>query len=125
MSVQLTLINHELLRAINPRELLDLRWMKKDASKLAPNLLKLIDRFNLESRWVSTQIVSVGVVADRVSVIARMLKIAHVCTALLRYRVYPRDSLLLCLALSLSLSLCVVFAVVACEPTEMLGAEQL
>jgi nitrogen fixation/metabolism regulation signal transduction histidine kinase len=35
-----------LLRLVIPRELMKQRWNKKDAKRLCPNLVKLINKFN-------------------------------------------------------------------------------
>ena len=57
----MTLIEEDLFRAVRPRELIGLAWTKSDKERRAPNLLKLIQRFNLVSDWVKSSIVQVSV----------------------------------------------------------------
>eukprot|EP01117_Protostelium_nocturnum_P011539 TRINITY_DN4183_c0_g1_i1.p1 TRINITY_DN4183_c0_g1~~TRINITY_DN4183_c0_g1_i1.p1 ORF type:complete len:490 (+),score=126.49 TRINITY_DN4183_c0_g1_i1:135-1604(+) len=54
---QLTLKDYDLCKAIQPKECLGLAWTKKDKATRSPNLLKMIDRFNHVSRWVTYTIV--------------------------------------------------------------------
>jgi son of sevenless-like protein len=46
MARQLTLIEHDLFKSIKPAECVGQAWNKKDREKRAPNVLRMIQRFN-------------------------------------------------------------------------------
>jgi len=79
---QLTLIESELYRAIKPWEFLNQAWAKKDKFKRAPRIMALIDRFNLVSKWVATEILHCNVLKNRVSVMRHFIEVAHKCLSL-------------------------------------------
>jgi hypothetical protein len=54
---QLTLVDELLYKSIEPREATDQAWTKHNGVR-APNLLKLIDRFNAVGDWVSSEILA-------------------------------------------------------------------
>eukprot|EP01129_Flabellula_baltica_P014536 TRINITY_DN6981_c0_g1_i1.p1 TRINITY_DN6981_c0_g1~~TRINITY_DN6981_c0_g1_i1.p1 ORF type:complete len:1107 (-),score=304.83 TRINITY_DN6981_c0_g1_i1:11-3331(-) len=56
---QLTLVEWDLWKKIEPWECLNLAWTKKDKEERAPNLLTMIDRFNLVSGWVASTICTI------------------------------------------------------------------
>lgn len=43
---QITILDHELFAAIEPKECLKCVWSGKQQKELAPNILKMIDQFN-------------------------------------------------------------------------------
>ncbi|KAL6058531.1 Son of sevenless 1 [Balamuthia mandrillaris] len=79
---QLTLIEHNLYRAIQPIECLDQRWTQPDKQKLAPNVIALIDRFNKVSKWASTDLVRTQDLKSRAVVLNRFIIIASKCLEL-------------------------------------------
>lgn len=72
---QMTLIEHNLLQKIQPREWLTNTWSQKQTTG---NIGQVVDRFNFVSRWVSTEIVTADTVEHRVVLINRFLIIASV-----------------------------------------------
>ncbi|EGC38002.1 aimless RasGEF [Dictyostelium purpureum] len=74
---QLTLIEFEIYRKIKPPELLNQSWNKTKLKSRAPNVLKMIDRFNSVSMWVATMIIQTAKVKARARMMARFIKIAE------------------------------------------------
>jgi len=73
----LTLIEHDLFKGILPHECLKQKWLKD--SKLAPNIHKMINRFNQVSMWVATEIIQVEDIKLRAVVLNRFIFIAQKC----------------------------------------------
>lgn len=70
------LIEFELYANIKPRELLNQHWAKEKYHHRAPNLLKLINRFNEIATWIQYEIVSTERVRDRVTRMQQTIKLA-------------------------------------------------
>jgi len=79
---QLTIIESNLYRAILPRECIGLAWSKKDAKERAPNILAMIDRFNVVSSWVVCEVVKPESFRQRVETMNHFIKIAKQCRRL-------------------------------------------
>eukprot|EP00457_Paulinella_chromatophora_P003248 gb/GEZN01003254.1/.p1 GENE.gb/GEZN01003254.1/~~gb/GEZN01003254.1/.p1 ORF type:complete len:649 (+),score=89.33 gb/GEZN01003254.1/:22-1968(+) len=79
---QLTLKDWERFHAIKPRECLNCNWQKKNKEVLAPNLLAMINQFNLVTCWVQHTIVSEPNLEKRGKLYNKMLKIADYCRRL-------------------------------------------
>eukprot|EP00297_Palpitomonas_bilix_P009875 CAMPEP_0113890886 /NCGR_PEP_ID=MMETSP0780_2-20120614/14421_1 /TAXON_ID=652834 /ORGANISM="Palpitomonas bilix" /LENGTH=279 /DNA_ID=CAMNT_0000880385 /DNA_START=121 /DNA_END=960 /DNA_ORIENTATION=- /assembly_acc=CAM_ASM_000599 len=79
---QLTLLDHSLFSSIHPRELLSQRWVKAEKERASPNVLAMITRFNVVSKWVSSEVVRVGEVGKRAAVVKKFIAIAKECRAL-------------------------------------------
>ena len=75
---QITLIEFDLYKAIRPWECLGLAWSKKDKEKRAPNILKMIQRFNQVSKWIATEIVQTASFRDRTLLIMHLIEVAEV-----------------------------------------------
>jgi son of sevenless-like protein len=73
---QLTLVTHYLYKSINLRELINSQWTKVDKHKLAPNITKMIDRFNKLSLWITEEILAYDKAKLRSIVIEKFLKLA-------------------------------------------------
>jgi len=54
---QLTLMDYNLAKVVQPKECLGMAWTKKDKEQRSPNLLKMIERFNKVSKWSTYTIV--------------------------------------------------------------------
>ena len=70
---------HEFLlySKVQSEELLDQRWNKKDLKfTLAPNVHKVIQRFNTFSQWVAWTIVSQPELKSRISLVVKFTKLA-------------------------------------------------
>lgn len=76
---QLTLIEYKLFAAIKPSECVAQHWMSKKKDELAPNILKMISRFNEVSNWVSSEIVKCTDLAQRTTVLKMVIDIAENC----------------------------------------------
>eukprot|EP01132_Coremiostelium_polycephalum_P005608 gene5608-6979_t len=74
---QMTLIEFDIFRKIKPPELLNQSWNKTKLKHRAPNVLKMIDRFNNVSMWVATMIIQTVKVKARARMMARFMKIAE------------------------------------------------
>src|SRR3990167_5926144 len=75
---QLTLIEYRLFAAINPSECVSQHWMSKNKEALAPNILKMISRFNDVSNWVASEIVKCTDLGTRTQILKHVIEIAEV-----------------------------------------------
>lgn len=57
IATQLTLIDMEIYKRINPKEILNKKWNDSINNLVCRNLLDLIDRVNLVSYWAATEII--------------------------------------------------------------------
>ncbi|KAF2069090.1 hypothetical protein CYY_009588 [Polysphondylium violaceum] len=74
---QLSLIEFDIYKKIKPPELLNQSWNKTKLKYRAPNVLKMIDRFNSVSMWVATLIIHPPKVKARARMMARFMRIAE------------------------------------------------
>eukprot|EP00005_Dracoamoeba_jomungandri_P000989 CAMPEP_0174254994 /NCGR_PEP_ID=MMETSP0439-20130205/4324_1 /TAXON_ID=0 /ORGANISM="Stereomyxa ramosa, Strain Chinc5" /LENGTH=335 /DNA_ID=CAMNT_0015336935 /DNA_START=320 /DNA_END=1324 /DNA_ORIENTATION=- len=58
LAQQLTILDAEMFQAINPNEFFKTAWSKDDKEKKAPNIVRMISRFNNLSYWFQQQIVT-------------------------------------------------------------------
>ena len=79
---QLTIIESNLYRDIKPQECLGLAWSKKNAQERAPNILKMINRFNIVSNWVCSEILKQDTQKGRVDTLNHFIEIAERCKGL-------------------------------------------
>lgn len=79
---QLTLNEIAIFRKIRPNECLGLAWSKKDGDVKAPNVKNMIERFNLVSGWVASEIVKPGEQKARVEAITHFIQVANECKKL-------------------------------------------
>eukprot|EP00730_Choanoeca_flexa_P015554 TRINITY_DN7169_c0_g1_i1.p1 TRINITY_DN7169_c0_g1~~TRINITY_DN7169_c0_g1_i1.p1 ORF type:complete len:586 (+),score=125.55 TRINITY_DN7169_c0_g1_i1:289-2046(+) len=75
MAQQMTLMDMEAFKAIQPTELSNGAWMKSDKHTRAPNVLKMTRRFNNVSYWVARTVLF-GPDDTRVNRLAHCIKIA-------------------------------------------------
>jgi len=75
---QLTILEHEFFKAIQPHECIKQKWLK-DSKTLAPNIHRLINRFNQVSAWVASEIVSVEDLKLRAVCLNRFIFVAQKC----------------------------------------------
>ncbi|EFA83768.1 Ras guanine nucleotide exchange factor [Heterostelium album PN500] len=81
----MTLIEFEIYKKIKPPELLNQSWNKTKLKHRAPNVLKMIDRFNNVSMWVATMIIQTQKVKARARMMTRFIKIADHLKAMNNY----------------------------------------
>lgn len=75
----MTLIEFKLYGKIKPQECLNQNWMHKtQKNELAPNILRMIGRFNEVSTWVASEIVKTVDLAQRAKVLKHVIEIAEV-----------------------------------------------
>jgi hypothetical protein len=73
---QFTLISFNLLAKIEVKEFLNAAWTKKNKQTEAPNIFKLIDRFNLLTYWVIEEILAYDDKNSRAKCIEKFINIA-------------------------------------------------
>lgn len=77
---QLTLIEYETFGSIEGSEFLHLNWKSEDVKqrkKLAPHIVKLVERFNLVSYWVATEIVMQTEAKQREKTVRKFIAVAE------------------------------------------------
>lgn len=73
---QFTLISFNLLAKIEVKEFLNTAWTKKNKLTEAPNIYKLIDRFNLLTYWVIEEILAYDDKSSRAKCIEKFINVA-------------------------------------------------
>ena len=79
---QLTIIETQLFRAIRPQECIGLAWSKKNAKEKAPNILKMINRFNIVSNWAVSEILKQDTEDKRIMALNQFIEVAEYCKQL-------------------------------------------
>eukprot|EP01006_Ploeotia_vitrea_P030641 TRINITY_DN63010_c0_g1_i2.p1 TRINITY_DN63010_c0_g1~~TRINITY_DN63010_c0_g1_i2.p1 ORF type:complete len:404 (-),score=213.39 TRINITY_DN63010_c0_g1_i2:50-1261(-) len=75
---QITLMDHELLKAIHPRELTRKEWARRPTAALrAQNVLKMIDVFNRRSFWICAEILSYKTIEERAKLLRKFIHVAY------------------------------------------------
>eukprot|EP00028_Trichosphaerium_sp_Am-I-7-wt_P004832 CAMPEP_0168525882 /NCGR_PEP_ID=MMETSP0405-20121227/11593_1 /TAXON_ID=498012 /ORGANISM="Trichosphaerium sp, Strain Am-I-7 wt" /LENGTH=624 /DNA_ID=CAMNT_0008548531 /DNA_START=1 /DNA_END=1875 /DNA_ORIENTATION=+ len=85
MARQIALMDHNLLKKMKPNEFLNGNWTKADKKKLAPNILKMIARFNRISEWTATEILARQDVKARAHVLNYVICVADKCKDLCNF----------------------------------------
>jgi hypothetical protein len=76
---QLTLVTQYIFMKIDTKELVSSNWTKAEKYISAPNIMKMIDRFNLISNWINEEILSYDNKDNRCKAIIKFIKTASVC----------------------------------------------
>ncbi|KAK3580871.1 hypothetical protein CHS0354_032932 [Potamilus streckersoni] len=79
---QITLLEFDLYRAVQPSELVGSVWMKADKYKTSPNLLKMIEFSNMFTFWLEKCIIEAENLEERVAIVCRCIEIMTVCQEL-------------------------------------------
>jgi hypothetical protein len=82
---QLTLIEHDIFKDIQDVEFHHLNWKKEDPKvrrRLAPNILRMVERFNTVSFWVATEIVMKTDIKERVTALKKFISVAEALAAM-------------------------------------------
>lgn len=74
---QLTLVEFETYAGIQPAEFFGQAWAKEKTHHRAPHIRKMIDRFNLITRWITGEIVTVEKIRNRVKRVVKFIKVAQ------------------------------------------------
>lgn len=77
LAKQITYVSHNIFQKIKSKELINSQWTKVDKKISAPNVYKLIERFNLLSLWACEEILSYDKVNQRKQVIDKLISIAY------------------------------------------------
>ncbi|KAJ3153322.1 hypothetical protein HDU86_005279 [Geranomyces michiganensis] len=78
---QLTLLEHQTFKSIQPRELFHQAWNAADKHARSPHLTLLIAWFNRIAYGVATQVVTQQDFKTRVTLLKRFIHVAHMCYA--------------------------------------------
>ena len=73
---QMTLTTQFIYCKIDPLELVNAHWTKKDKHLNSPNVMKLIDRFNRISFWLAEEILAYDNTYQRALVLNKLVEIA-------------------------------------------------
>jgi len=74
---QLTILESNQFRRITDTEFHHLNWKKEERLEVAPHIVRLVERFNQTSYWVSTEIVTIADQKDRANAIKKFITIAE------------------------------------------------
>lgn len=74
---QLTLIEYNIFKRIQPRECFGQGWQKSNKEQLAPNMVALARRFNHVGRWVSSEIMRESDLRRRRALLIKFIEMAE------------------------------------------------
>lgn len=81
----MTIIESEIFRKIEPKELFGSAWTKPEKHELAPNVTAMSERFNAVSNWIATIILKESDLKRRQALIAKFIDIARELSNLKNY----------------------------------------
>jgi len=67
LTLQLTKIEVDLFKLIQPNEFLNKNWIKENRKEKAKNINQMIERSNLISKWVIKEIINSNDLKERIS----------------------------------------------------------
>lgn len=79
LASQLTIIDLEIFKNLKPEELMSCAWNKKNKHEVAPNIVKLTQRFNHVSFWAVEEILKPSLSRDRAEIVAHFIHVAKKC----------------------------------------------
>eukprot|EP00211_Chloroparvula_japonica_P003962 CAMPEP_0119131810 /NCGR_PEP_ID=MMETSP1310-20130426/10655_1 /TAXON_ID=464262 /ORGANISM="Genus nov. species nov., Strain RCC2339" /LENGTH=717 /DNA_ID=CAMNT_0007122403 /DNA_START=151 /DNA_END=2304 /DNA_ORIENTATION=+ len=82
---QLTIMEHDIYCKIQPVELLNLAWSSSKLKHRAPNVLNMIDRFNVISGWVTTVLLNTSGLKARAKMYNKLIQLGQACFEMNNY----------------------------------------
>jgi len=82
---QFTIHEFEIYRKVQPVELLNLAWSNAKLKHRAPNVLKMIERFNVVSGWITTVFLSEPGLKARARLMGKLIRLGQACFDLRNY----------------------------------------
>eukprot|EP01080_Neovahlkampfia_damariscottae_P009724 gene9724-1928_t len=79
LAIQLTLIEMDLFKKIEPKECFGLAWSKSNKLDLAPHIVAISERFNKVSDWIQSVILTEPDVKLRQGILQKFMEIAKIC----------------------------------------------
>jgi RasGEF domain len=79
---QLTVIESEMFRRIQSHEFLKLSWRSKGRLVVAPGVVAMVERFNMVSFWVASEIVFQKEQKARTAILKKFINLAEKCLEL-------------------------------------------
>ena len=79
LATQLTLIDLEVFKLVQPDELTSCAWNKKSKREVAPNVVSFTQRFNHVSFWVIEEILRPCLSRDRAEILNHFIHVAKKC----------------------------------------------
>lgn len=76
---ELTMQEWEIFKRIAPREFLNQAWQRENKAIIAPNIIRMIGRFNQISYWVATEVLTKQDRKTQVKIIKKFIKTAYIC----------------------------------------------
>lgn len=73
---QITLIDYEFFKSIQPKECLNNAWNKNNRDSKAPNIAKMINFFNTFSNWMATIILQTEDLEERIEILEKFIEVA-------------------------------------------------
>lgn len=74
---QITLIDFNIFKKIEPKECLNQAWNSKNRETQAPNIAQMIKRFNKLSNWVGSTVVQTTDLDQRIKVVTKFIDITN------------------------------------------------
>lgn len=74
---QITLIDFEFFKSIQPKECLNNAWNKNNRDTKAPNIAKMINFFNTFSNWIGSLLLQTSDLAERIETLEKFVEVAE------------------------------------------------
>lgn len=78
LAKELTMQEWDIFKKIQPREFLNQAWQRENKNIIAPNVIRMIERFNQISYWVATEILTKHR-KSQAKIIKKFIKTAYIC----------------------------------------------
>eukprot|EP01080_Neovahlkampfia_damariscottae_P008510 gene8510-334_t len=85
LTFQLTKIEIDSFKLIQPNEFLNKNWIKENRKEKSQNINQIIERSNLISKWVINEIINSNDLKERVSIISKFIRILSISLEIQNY----------------------------------------